>query len=1240
MNKLPKRVVLALLSALTAASGSAYGQAVASPGASSPSEPPAGGPGVVTSQDFEDPEEEETVILDPFTVTAEIEGYQATDTLGGARTRTKLIDTPSAVSVITPKLMQDLGVTKSEDLLRYTTATETGGFYGNYSGMTSRGAGVTGAAEGERLANPQALNRARGIGALDNTRNYLLSSIPWDGYNISRVEIARGPNSFLFGVGAPSGISNVMTNNASYRDSGSVEGRYGSYGSTRVSLDGNKVIVPGELAVRIDLVNDHAKYEQKPAYNHSKRAYGAVLWEPKFLDTPFAHTKIQANFERGEVRSNNPRTLPPMDFITGYLKDPRMSSTGYDLWTYTPSSDLFNTDPNASFYSSNGSWGNWNQWGSGPQFYWDAESGQLIGAGQPNFSSPRGNGYGEPVNRYHVYTRGYNNYAKNMNGAYRRDHGGADGGEFAGAAGGSVTYFDQTFSDHNIFNFYKKLIDGENKKEWQDWDTTTLNIVQTLFDNKLSLQALASRENYSRGQEGMMMNGPVLMLDLDRYLSTYPSWLPQAMPNPNLGRPVVVGPYGGGDRRWTERENFQLTAAYDLDLEDMFANESLLSRILGRHQFTGLVSRSTATDRDVGYKLAAMDQTYSATYADSDRPGDNSLNWQAYLGPTMLGRSDAGPKLSNLATKLPANTFQLNSLGGMQVYDNTWTAAAGVNEDDAWLMPGPNGTVVARTQADNPANYRGYTRVPASVITSATNMDELRTRSSMKEQRIDSQALMYQGHFWDDTIIPSFGYRQDKTLQRGNTAHQNDLDGDGVNDTTTGFYREVKKITDPGISATTHSTSYGVAVHLPKFLKQKLSEGTDLSFYYFHGSNETPKIRYAIDGTQLPNEEGETNDYSVQFDYRGKLTVRLTRFDTVSKYSQASYGSPLGGNGWFIGAAPNWALTMGAAAMAAYEMPDEQLPAGLRANSWFYNWARDPARAELMPRIGQALREDFTAYFDQAYWDRYGSNVDVAAIQRGDWLHILKDTDVALPWTIVGIGDSIHGVQEIIDQDVGSKGYELEVTYRPRSNWDITFNVAKVNATQIKLGDAATRHLTAMKHIFVDTAFGDVAMWGGYNTAGAWRSEFMKNLWAPYNVQIALTGSDQPEVREWRFNGVTNYRFDHGFLRGLNIGGAFRWEDKPTLGFGIHESDIGEGQTLWISDVNQRLQGKADEHFDLWVGYERKLTDKINWRMQVNVRNVGENTKLVPIALQPNGDVAQSRIQSGQSMDLTMKFSF
>jgi hypothetical protein len=686
----------------------------------------------------------------------------------------------------------------------------------------------------------------------------------------------------------------------------------------------------------------------------------------------------------------------------------------------------------------------------------------------------------------------------------------------------------------------------------------------------------------------------------------------------------LFGPYGDGRRDRTERENYQFTAAYDLNLADLIKRERLGS-ILGRHEFTGLLSRSTATESNIGYKLAGIDHNYAKTWAGAAKLSENGINWLAYLGPTMLGPKASRSDLSNLTTTISPTSYL------MRVYDKTWTANASVSPTAPWTFTGPDGTTVTQTQADNPANYRGYTRVPATVMTPATNMEDLRTKSSMRDQRIDSRAIMYQGHLWNDTIIPSFGYRQDKTRQRGNTA---------VQDSTTGFYPEIKEITDTGISTTTHSTSYGAAVHLPKRIKEKLPAGTDLSFYYFHGANETPKVRYAIDGSQLPNEKGETDDYSIRFDYRDRLTVRLTKFTTKNFNAQASYGSPLGGSGWFIGAAPNWALTMGAAAMAAYTYPDAQIPQGLRDNSWIYNWAREPARAALMPQIGEAFKKDFTAMFPQSFWDQYGSNVDVAAIKRGDWLNVLKDTQVMLPWTIKGFGAEIHGQTEIIDQDVESKGYELEVTARPIENWEVTFNVSKVNATQIALGDAAQRHLNGMKKVFIDSAVGDVAMWGGYNVLGAWRQEFMKVLWAPYNVQLALTGSDQPELREWRFNGVTNYKFTRGFARGINIGGAFRWEDKPTLGYAIHQTEISPGQKLWISDVNQPLYGKAEEHFDLWVGYERKLTESVDWRMQVNLRNVGEKTSLVPITKQPNGDVAQSRIQAGQTFDFSMKFMF
>lgn len=172
-----------------------------------------------------------------------------------------------------------------------------------------------------------------------------------------------------------------------------------------------------------------------------------------------------------------------------------------------------------------------------------------------------------------------------------------------------------------------------------------------------------------------------------------------------------------------------------------------------------------------------------------------------------------------------------------------------------------------------------------------------------------------------------------------------------------------------------------------------------------------------------------------------------------------------------------------------------------------------------------------------------------------------------------------------------------------------------------------------MKAVFVDSPVGYGNVWGGFGTSA---QMFNGDVWSKYLIQTALIGSEQPEQRKYRFNGITNYRFERGALKGLNIGGAFRWEDKAILGYGIHEDET----VGWIPDVDAPIYGPTEEHFDAWIGYGRKLNSKIDWRIQLNVRNVGEKDNLVTIAVQPDGTSAQSRIASGAVYDLSMKFSF
>lgn len=1227
MKKLFPRHVLALLSALTFGTGSLWAQTVA-PGQSDPARNP----------HSPDSLEEETLILDPFTVVTEHEGYKADDTLAGGRVRTQLKDTPSSLSVVTKKFLNDLNIRNQEDLFIYTASTEVAGLYGNYSGMSTRGQGIQGGAEATRLVNPAGVNRGRGLTAMDGTRNYFPSDIPWDGYNISRVDISRGPNSFLFGTGSPSGISNVSTNEANFKDSGSVQLNVGSYGSTRQALDYNKVLVPGQAAIRFDLVNDRRLFEQEPAFNHTQRAYGAIRLDPQFLRTDSAYTKIQASFEHGQVRSNNPRTLPPLDYLTGYLSDSTASTTGYNPWLYNQDENV-GPDPRFTYWAGAGSLANQYQWANDAQLFYNGANGALLDGGQGGFTTPTGNGYGVEPNTWNVHTVGYYSYARASNYFYRQANNNQDGGPFAGAYRGTVRYFDKTLRDPSIFDFYGKLIDGDNKREWQRWNAYTISVVQSLFHDRLVLQGVVDHQEYLNGNKGILSN-PWLVIDLNSHNLKTPTWLPGSTTNPNVGRPLVFGNQGHHNINRTDRDNHQVTAAYTLDFDRDFGMKGFWGRLLGKQDITGLAGSYDKFEERRNYKLYGIDPMYKVANGDKTAAQvlqtDNGFNWLAYVGPSMLGTSGVGANLSNLATPIT-----IPSAYSYTVFSKEWTAGSSVNPTDPWTFTGRDGSTVTQVQADNPANYRGYTRVSVPMITGQKPIDSLATGGTQRRQKITSTAILYQGHFWDDTIIPSFGYRRDTTFQQGSDAsrHRN---------TTTGIYdlNYDINIDDPtGIEATTTSRSYGVAVHLPKFLKKRLPEGTDVSFYYFHGENQTPRVRYAIDGSILPNESGETDDYSVQFDgLNGRLTARLTYFKTVNSNASASVGQPLGT--FMVRALPEWTLMLHAYSMAHQALPKDAdgyyiLPSSKWDSwtrepwaNWPYGWmSQHPAEAAL---ANADMMTKFAELYPQSYWDNYGYNVDVEAIKRGDWAHVVKGTDFPYFPPQLGGGDTVHGEYPTIDQNLQSKGFEFEATFRPLRNWDITFNASKVDATQIGLGEAATRQLTGMADLFLGSGVQYAGIWGGYEGA---KNSFLSDIWAPYLTQVALIGGDQPEMRKYRFNLISNYRFIGGWAKGLEIGGAFRWEDKAILGYGIHETEI-YGEKAWIADVNQPIYGPKDSHLDAWIGYQRKLTDKIDWRVQLNVRSVGEKTHLVTAAVEPDGSVAQQRIVSGATYDFSMKFSF
>jgi hypothetical protein len=224
-----------------------------------------------------------------------------------------------------------------------------------------------------------------------------------------------------------------------------------------------------------------------------------------------------------------------------------------------------------------------------------------------------------------------------------------------------------------------------------------------------------------------------------------------------------------------------------------------------------------------------------------------------------------------------------------------------------------------------------------------------------------------------------------------------------------------------------------------------------------------------------------------------------------------------------------------------------------------------------------------------------------------------------------------------ITEDATAKGMEYEFVANPTRSWRISANAARTESISTNVGGAALiDYVNLISHYMNETPAGDLRQFSGGPTANTfqniWNSGFMVR-WALKKLQ---EGASQPEVRKWRYSATSNYSFLNGRLKGVGIGASYRWEDKVAIGYPIITTTNGPAY-----DATKPFYGPSETFVDAWVSYRRKLSDKIDWRLQLNVRNVFAKEGLIPITVQPDGQTwAQVRVRPAREWSLTSTFSF
>jgi len=132
-------------------------------------------------------------------------------------------------------------------------------------------------------------------------------------------------------------------------------------------------------------------------------------------------------------------------------------------------------------------------------------------------------------------------------------------------------------------------------------------------------------------------------------------------------------------------------------------------------------------------------------------------------------------------------------------------------------------------------------------------------------------------------------------------------------------------------------------------------------------------------------------------------------------------------------------------------------------------------------------------------------------------------------------------------------------------------------------------------------------------------------------------GTVSQEQRKWRANLVANYSFaKESKLKGFGVGAGARWQDKGTIGYGQIILPSG----LVAPDLSQPYFAPAQLNGDLFASYRRKVTKKIDWKLQVNFRNAFGNHSDIPIRANPDGSVPIVRIPLERTWFITNTFSF
>lgn len=452
----------------------------------------------------------------------------------------------------------------------------------------------------------------------------------------------------------------------------------------------------------------------------------------------------------------------------------------------------------------------------------------------------------------------------------------------------------------------------------------------------------------------------------------------------------------------------------------------------------------------------------------------------------------------------------------------------------------------------------------------------------LNADKIESFSTVLQSHFLGDHIVTTVSWREDSVKTYNSQA--TNLPGTGLTNPATPEYGE------PDFDDSKSQTSWGIVAHVPD---RFLPDGIGLSAHYVDSSNfAAGTAGVTIFNEPAPLQSGVTEEYGFSVSaFDGKFYARVNFFESAQQWVKIT------------GTLPN-----------------------------FYN--------DLKRVLESNTQEDLLAVGFNPFDD---SIIDSRILEASNF----RRDDESLPWhESTWRNENIAGTSTNYYQDVDTEGAEFEISYAPTKNWRIAFNASR---TEVVVSNvmriAAPVMIDFANRVMLDPVFGNLFINddavpnpdGSFDNNDLLRSR-ADNLINAVAVKRAPEGGPLQEIREWRYNLITNYTFNKdSFLSGFSVGAAYRWQDEVAIGSGLKDIDVG----VAVPDYDNMYYGPSETNIDAWITYNTKIMNDMDLQIQLRVRNLNKGDgEFIPIKANPDGQVALWRIGAPRYFELSGRLRF